>query len=479
MEPARGDEAESELPAGGGEHREQVEVQETQPSLTTKIWNAVICISHMFTVLRFLRCCFVMIIILFAVVSGGYSSFPADADAEDIIEYAETEVIQAVEYYEEDISSTSTMYPQQHIHKPVYDEEHKPLYPLDNQDYLGFACAVVGLMVAAGGGIGGGGILVPIYILIMKFSPKHAIPLSNITVFGGALANTFLNAQKRHPLADRPMVDWDLILVMEPLTIAGALMGAFLNKLLPERLLVFLLVLLLSFTAYNTLKKAVKMYKIESRKLREQGYKADGTKESELTVISSRDQKEQTVEAGDELLKHMDLQEGEVPGDGDEDDAEASNLKTDPRVQQELQQILDEERVTPQGNIITLVAMFVVVLLINIMKGGGAFPSPLGIQCGSTAFWVANFLMLAWIVVISLFVRAYLVRRWETKERVGYKYVEGDIQWTARATIVYPVVCCAAGFFAGMFGVGKLLSDWTFSLFHDYFDPFLTYSHTL
>ena len=59
--------------------------------------------------------------------------------------------------------------------------------------------------------------LVPIYILIFGFSPKHAIPLSNITVFGGAIANTLLNSRKRHPLADRPLVDWDLILVMEPL----------------------------------------------------------------------------------------------------------------------------------------------------------------------------------------------------------------------------------------------------------------------
>jgi uncharacterized membrane protein YfcA len=32
--------------------------------------------------------------------------------------------------------------------------------------------------------------------------------------------------------------------------------------------------------------------------------------------------------------------------------------------------------------------------------------------------------------------------------------VEGDIQWTSRATIIYPVICALAGFFAGMFGVG-------------------------
>lgn len=90
--------------------------------------------------------------------------------------------------------------------------------------------ATLGLMVAAAGGIGGGGILVPIYILVLKFSPKYAVPLSNITIFGGAITNTFLNLKKRHPLANRPLVDWDLILVMEPVTIGGALVGSFVQK---------------------------------------------------------------------------------------------------------------------------------------------------------------------------------------------------------------------------------------------------------
>ena len=62
---------------------------------------------------------------------------------------------------------------QQHVHKPVYDEEHPPLFPLSARDRLGFFLAIIGLMIAAGGGIGGGGLLVPIYILVMGFSPKH------------------------------------------------------------------------------------------------------------------------------------------------------------------------------------------------------------------------------------------------------------------------------------------------------------------
>jgi len=320
---------------------------------------------------------------------------------------------------------------------------HKPLLPVDANDYIGFTCATIGLMIAAGGGIGGGGILVPIYILVMGFSAKEAIPLSNVTVLGGAIANTLLNVRKRHPLADRPLVDWDLILVMEPLTIAGALIGAFLNKLLNETLLVVMLVALLSFTAYKSLTKAVKMYKIESRHLRTLENQ-DGTKTSELTRIVIEDDQEDEEEAKETLLENMQLQEGEHPGDMTDVDMQSEELKL----------ILQEETVTPVVNLKILGIMFVVVLFINLIKGGGAFRSPLGIRCGSTSFWMANALMLAWILIVSFIARAHLVQRFQLKERAGYKYVEGDIQWDARATVVYPGICCLAGFFAGMFGIG-------------------------
>lgn len=325
----------------------------------------------------------------------------------------------------------------------VFEEDHAPLFPLTSSDYVGFACATIGLLIAAGGGVGGGGILVPIYILVMGFSPKHGIPLSNVTVFGGALANAVLNTGKRHPLADRPLVDWDLILVMEPLTIAGALIGSFLNKVLDEQFLIIMLVVLLSATSYESLSKAIKMFKAETKAMRAAD-QASANKESELTQIAREDE-----EYTDEILplvEHMAEQDNETKNESD--------MMTVPLIDNELYHILEEEKITPTANIKLIVIMFVVVLLINILKGGGAFKSPLGIRCGSVSFWIANFIMLAWIVVITFKARAYLVQRFNDKQRVGYKYVDGDIQWSPRATLIYPLLCCFAGFFAGMFGIG-------------------------
>lgn len=100
--------------------------------------------------------------------------------------------------------------------------QHKDLLPMDASDFWGTLTVTLGLLVAAAGGIGGGGILVPLLILIFGFSPKYAVPLSNFTILGSSITNMVLNIPKRHPDCDRPLVDWDLILVMEPLTMAGA-----------------------------------------------------------------------------------------------------------------------------------------------------------------------------------------------------------------------------------------------------------------
>lgn len=39
--------------------------------------------------------------------------------------------------------------------------------------------------------------MVPIYILVMGFPAKLAIPLSNVTILGGSIMNMAMNVQKR------------------------------------------------------------------------------------------------------------------------------------------------------------------------------------------------------------------------------------------------------------------------------------------
>eukprot|EP00493_Phyllostaurus_siculus_P022235 UN22567 len=150
---------------------------------------------------------------------------------------------------------------------PASTADHDKVVDFDQRDILTFSIASVLIMIAAGGGIGGGGVLVPTYIFVLGFAPQYAIPLSNATILGSSIANLLFNARKRHPEADRPLIDWDIMLVMEPVTIAGALVGSFINVLSPPWLICILLVILLTATAVKSYKKGIKMYKKETEQM--------------------------------------------------------------------------------------------------------------------------------------------------------------------------------------------------------------------
>lgn len=335
--------------------------------------------------------------------------------------------------------------------------QHKPLLPINRWDIAGFVAAALGLVIAAGGGIGGGGILVPIYGILLKFSTKFAIPLSNITIFGGSLSNMGLNLSKRHPLADRPLVDWDLVLLMEPLTMAGAILGSFLNKVMPSALLVTLLVLQLLYIAYRTSKVGVCLHEKECA--REKGLPlaqavvstvTERAKLHSVTDVTYADPDTAAslpalLSAG--LIDHRTLSSKSFHqryGGLQQEDFECLKLRN---------QILEEERHVPFKKIGLLTGVFALVLATNLLKGGGAF-SPLGIRCGGYAYWSCTLWILVMLISLSLYVRHDLLRRGNLKAQCGYEYVEGDIRWTAKTTIQYPCACFFGGVFAGLFGVG-------------------------
>lgn len=122
---------------------------------------------------------------------------------------------------------------------------------------------------------------------------------------------------------------------------------------------------------------------------------------------------------------------------------------------QELRSLLKQERQTPVDRVLVMSAMVVVVVGINLVKGGGAhFPSVLGIECGSFWYWGLTAVVIIVILLVSLWARGELITKWLLKSRLHYKYLEGDIEWNYRNTVLYPCICVFAGLFAGMFGIG-------------------------
>ncbi|EPT29985.1 sulfite exporter TauE/SafE [Toxoplasma gondii TgCatPRC2] len=126
-------------------------------------------------------------------------------------------------------------------------------------DVVGVLAIGIASIIAVAAGAGGGAIYVPIMILVMGFTVYEATATSQALMFGGSLAGTSLNLFRRHPYADRPAIDLDLVLLMGPMQIAGATFGLVINRCWPVYLIMALLVVLLFATAYKTFRQMMRL----------------------------------------------------------------------------------------------------------------------------------------------------------------------------------------------------------------------------
>jgi uncharacterized membrane protein YfcA len=292
---------------------------------------------------------------------------------------------------------------------------HKELFPVDSNDIFTGVCAALGLLIAAGGGIGGGGILVPLIMILLNFRPKHAIALSNLTIFGGSIANVAFNVHKRQPNG-KAMIDWDIIAIMEPATIAGAVIGSFMSKYLPDFVLTVSLTIVLAMLSHRTLEKGIKMFR----------------KENDSPKSTSNGDSERSVERSG--FSEMQL----IPQDDVEARSTVESQSAPP---------------IPWVKVFILVICFTGCVILTILKGSG-HGSVIGVECGSSLFWVLSLSSIPWVIFFSYLFRKLLMKEHEDKISSGHAFTEGEIKWDSTTTITYPLICTVAGLFAGLFGVG-------------------------
>lgn len=202
---------------------------------------------------------------------------------------------------------------------------------------------------------------------------------------------------------------------------------------------------LLAYTTYTTLIKAKSQYDKENIAI-----------EKSLKSILQKSIDED-IELSEQvgLLSSQDITVSEDEEKGDENISEFGicNMERSLLLTDELSELMEKEKRTPTDKVIILSVMVLVVVSLNMLKGGGD-SSPLHITCGSNAYWALTGVTMVWILSISFWMRDGLIKKWKLKRRVNYKFIAGDIEWNEMNTLIYPSMCFFAGFFAGMFGVG-------------------------
>lgn len=369
------------------------------------------------------------------------------------------------------------------------------LFPLSRADIIGSIGAFMANVLAAGSGLGGGGLLVPMYILTMGVSSHEAIPLSKATIFGSAIASLLVNIRKRHPLAsDRPLIDYETMLLMEPMTLAGTIIGVNMNAIFPEWLITVLIVWLLTKTSMRTLKKARKIWTEEHNaevalvapivaywrmlpfQRRVEHFDAvvkaitkwKAFKRSEYSSVTSsktlklwKHEEDDTASVVSTVLSINDT-DGEH---GSEDEDENNSLipsvvgghmkkSHEDDVPVVLKDLKKYRRSVPFKDIGVLAFTWAGLVLFSLSKGGHGAPSIIGLPCGSPGYWILVSASFPFFALVTLYFGVKIARQHAVMKSCGYEYLKGDMLWTRHAVIKYPALCTAAGAAAGLLGIG-------------------------
>ncbi|KAL0049779.1 hypothetical protein WJX82_009756 [Trebouxia sp. C0006] len=122
---------------------------------------------------------------------------------------------------------------------------------------------VVGALSNAAGA-GGGALFVPLFNSLLEFSVKDSAATSQAIITGGAIAGASFALFQTHPQhPDKPLIQFDLALVLIPSLLLGTSIGVILNHMIPVWLITIGLVCFLSYLTCKTAAKGLKLYRID------------------------------------------------------------------------------------------------------------------------------------------------------------------------------------------------------------------------
>jgi uncharacterized membrane protein YfcA len=99
-------------------------------------------------------------------------------------------------------------------------------------------------------------------------------------------------------------------------------------------------------------------------------------------------------------------------------------------------------------------ALIGMIVFVSLLRGSKGMDSIVGIGSCSPLDFVLLVLLLLFIVAMTA-INIYIVKKEHLiKEIHGYKFVEGDLQWTSRTLIEFNLSALGAGFIASLVGLG-------------------------
>lgn len=173
----------------------------------------------------------------------------------------------------------------------TYDKAQETQIHVSGLMVLAGALCFIASSISSAGGIGGGGLFIPILTIVAGLDLKTASSLSAFMVTGGSIANVMCNLciKTSSKFGGKSLIDYDIALLSEPFMLLGVSIGVICNLVFPEWLITLLFALFLTWSASKTCNSGFMFWKIESEENREK----EGLRniEEQLLVLEENDNK--------------------------------------------------------------------------------------------------------------------------------------------------------------------------------------------
>jgi len=392
------------------------------------------------------------------------------------------------------------------------EKNHENHYPFLWNDILGAIVWFCAAGVATACGVGGGGIYVPLGIILLRFSSKPASGLSQASIFGASLGGLLLNIRNKHPdkkirdtlgirnekgkiipyekdkttaqikkdeeqyldggsgrkFYTRPVIDYDMALFLAPMEMAGAVLGVLIQKVMPNWLFLSLAGVILGITSYKTYLKFFSAYAIdktnrENRILIEA--QDQGTSGSKSNLHPAGASVDEDLEAeirkpgdSDRNLSHANVGAVEVDNDStisyNTPTAQDNGDDGTETLNLRREYLEEDARQYPTEKLLYLSLLWIGLALITFLKGGKGVDSVVGVTCESGWFYALIALQFVWTIGFAAVFGLKAVKRTESRMKVNYPFHQNDVLWSRKKLNLYAGFTFGAGIVAGLIGIG-------------------------
>ncbi|KPA84556.1 hypothetical protein ABB37_01091 [Leptomonas pyrrhocoris] len=287
-------------------------------------------------------------------------------------------------------------------------------------------CIVCSIGVIAG--VGGGGILVPMFCGFLSIPMQSAVGLSQSTICGQSTLNMYISVQQKYPDRswDRPLINYQYLSLLLPLGLFGTLVGGILSKLCPDVLRLVLLFVLLSGVLYRTVQKMRAQYE-KDKEMREVTVEAGDTNASP-SVPKEYGSSGETAKKEAADAPNASPSAREVPAASPTSEVSQTVLERAPQPQY------------PRQELMMNFVCFFVLLAFNILRTWTS--------CGGALYWMCV------LVPLLLLATAFYFNREKLRHIAESDPTKLSFTWNQNTSINFPMVAVIAGAAAAMLGIG-------------------------